>query len=106
MKINKVLCVLLLCLDIVGAVCLMYFAIPYLTHNTQILHPDAMLPAERWDLAGMALTMGAIPLFTVNLLSFIFVKVKRSWVRFLFLLPSAVCIAIVAHYWITGILTS
>lgn len=106
MKVNKALSILLLCLNIVGVVCLMYLAIPYLTHNTQILHPDAMLPAERWDLAGMALTMGAIPLFIVNLLSFILVKVKKSWVRFLFLLPSAVCIAIVAHYWITGILTS
>lgn len=106
MKINRALSVLLLCLNIVGLVCLMYFAIPYLTHNTQIQHPDAMLPAERWDLAGMALTMGAIPLFIVNLLCFLFVRVKRSWVRFLFLLPSAVCIAIVAHYWITGILTS
>ena len=105
MKINRALSVLLLCLNIVGVVCLMYFAIPYLTHNTQIPHSDAMLPAESWDLAGMALTIGAIPLFIVNLLSFLFVKVKRSWVRFLFLLPSAVCIAVVSHYWITGILT-
>ena len=103
MKNNKVFSGLLLCLNIVGVVCLVYFAIPYLTHNTQIPHPDAMLPAERWDLAGMTLTVGIIPLFIANLLGCLSVKVKIYWIRFLFFLPSAICIAIVAHYWITSI---
>ena len=49
MKDSKVFSRFLLCLNIIGVVCLVYFAIPYLTHNTQIPHPDAMLPAERWD---------------------------------------------------------
>ena len=53
MKDSKVFSKFLLCLNIIGVVCLVYFAIPYLTHNTQIPHPDAMLPAERWDSAGM-----------------------------------------------------
>ncbi len=104
MKDSKVFSRFLLCLNIIGLVCLDYFAIPYLTHNTQIPHPDAMLPAERWDSAGMTLTVGTILLFIANLLGGLFVKVKRNWIRFLFFLPSAVCIAIVAHYWITGIM--
>ena len=103
MKDSKVFSKFLLCLNIIGVVCLVYFAIPYLTHNTQIPHPDAMLPAERWDSAGMTLTVGTIPLFIANLLGCLFVKVKRNWNRFLFFLPSAICIAIVAHYWITSI---
>lgn len=103
MKDSKVFSRLLLCLNIIGVVCLVYFAIPYLTHNTQIPHPDAMLPAERWDSAGMTLTVGTVPLFIANLLGCLFVKVKRNWNRFLFFLPSVICIAIVAHYWITSI---
>ena len=103
MKDGKVFLGFLLCLNIIGVVCLVYFAIPYLTHNTQIPHPDAMLPAEKWDLAGMSLTVGIIPLFIANLLVCLFVKVKRNWIRFLFFLPSAICIAIVAHYWLTGL---
>ena len=103
MKDSKVFSKFLLCLNIIGVVCLVYFAIPYFTHNTQIPHPDAMLPAERWDSAGMTLTVGTIPLFIANLLGCLFVKVKRNWNRFLFFLPSVICIAIVVHYWITSI---
>ena len=87
MKDSKVFSRLLLCLNIIGVLCLVYFVIPYLTHNTQIPHPDAMLPAERWDLSGMALTVGTIPLVIANLLGCLFVKVKRNWIRFLFFLP-------------------
>ncbi len=102
MKAKKVFSTSLSCLNLVGLVCLIYFVIPYLTHNTQIPNADAMLPAERWDSAGMTLTVGIIPLFIANLLGFLFVKVKRNWIKFLFFLPSAICIAIVAHYWITS----
>ena len=103
MKIKGVLTVLLLCINIVGLVCLIYFAIPYLAHNTQIPYPDAMLPVERWDSAGMTLTIGTVPLFIANLMGFLFVKTKINWARFLFFIPSAICIAIVTHYWITSL---
>lgn len=102
MKVNKFFTGFLICLNLVGVVCLIYFAVPYLTHNTQIPHPDAMLPAQRWDMAGMSLTMGTIPLFIANLLGFLLIRVKKNRLRILFFLPSAICIAIVAHYWITG----
>lgn len=75
--------------------------IAYFTHNTQISHLDAML--ERWDLAGMALTVGIIPLVIANLLGFLFVKEIRNWFRLLFFLPGIICIAIVAHYWVTSL---
>ena len=60
----------------IGIMCLIYFAIPYLTHNVTITNPDAMLPAEAWDNAGMALTVGFIPLLIANMLCFVFVKAK------------------------------
>ncbi len=103
MKTNGALTVLLLCINIVGLVCLIYFAIPYLTHNTQIPYPDAMLPLERWDSAGMTLTIGTVPLFIANLMGFLFIKVKTNWVRFLFFIPSVICIAIVANYWVVSL---
>lgn len=103
MKANKVFSLLILYINIVGMICLIYFASFYFTHNTEIPNPDAMLAAERWDLAGMALTIGIIPLFIVNLLGFLFVKVKRHRVQFLFFFPSIICVAIVAHYWMNGL---
>lgn len=102
MKTNKFFTAILIGLNLAGAVCLIYFAVPYLTHDTQIPHPDAMLPEQRWDMAGMSLTMGTIPLLIANLLGFLLVKVKKNQLRILFFLPSAICIALVAHYWITG----
>ena len=103
MKTNGALTVLLLCINIVGLACLICFAIPYLAHNTQIAYPDAMLPVERWDSAGMILTIGTVPLFIANLMGFLFVKTRTYWVRFGFFIPSIMCIAIVAHYWITSL---
>ncbi len=55
-----------------------------------------MLPAEAWDNAGMALTVGFVPLLLSNALFFAFVKTKH---RFLYFLPSAVCLLIVLSYW-------
>lgn len=101
MKESKNFSMFLLSLNGIGVGCLIYYAIPYFMHNTQILYSEAMLPAERWDLAGMTLTIGIIPLFIVNLLGYLFVKGNGN--RFLFFLPSGICIAIVAHYWITSL---
>ena len=68
---------LIIALNIVGIVCLIYFAIPYCTHNVTITNPDAMLPAEAWDSAGMTLTLGFSPLLIANILCFVVVKTKQ-----------------------------
>ena len=60
----------IIALNIVGVICLIYFAIPYFTHNVTVTNPDAMLPMEAWDIAGMALTIGFVPLLIANLLCF------------------------------------
>ena len=69
MRSNKTLSVIIFIINIIGFLCLVYFAIPYLTHNTTVYHPDAMLPAEAWDSAGMTLTVGFIPLLVANILA-------------------------------------
>lgn len=103
MRERKTLSLLIIVINIIGVILLIYFAIPYLTHNTAIPYTDAMLPAELWDRAGMALTFGIIPLLAVNILSFIFIKAKPKFVRFLFFVPSMICLIIVISYRITSL---
>lgn len=103
MKAGKILELLIIFINLVGAICLIYFAIPYLTHDTTIANPNAMLPAQAWDHAGMILTFGFIPLLAANVLSFLLIKTKQKYVRFLFFIPSAACFIIVGSYWIASL---
>ena len=100
---NRVRSGLILGLNVVGLVCLVCLIIPYLTHNTQVPYPDAMLPSERWDRAGIALTVGMVPLFIANLSGFLFIRLRSKGLKFLFFLPSAVCIAVTVHYWVSSL---
>ena len=105
MKSNKPLSIIILIINSIGILCLIYFAIPYLTHNTTVYHPDAMLPAEAWDSAGMTLTVGFIPLLIANILAFIYVakgRIKLS-LRLLYFIPSLICMCLVLSYWITAL---
>ena len=100
---KNILSWLIIALNIVGVVCLIYFAIPYFTHNVTITNPDAMLPAEAWDSAGMALTFGFIPLLIANILCFVVVKTKQKFVSFLYFIPSVVCLITVLSYWMQAL---
>ncbi len=102
MKLRKILSALILAVNIIGIICLFHFAVPYLTHDIVIKYPSAMLPAEAWDNAGMALTIGFLPLLTANSIGFVCVKAIHKAARFLFFIPSAVCFLIIAHYWLTA----
>ncbi len=77
MKENKTRSLFII-INVIGVIGLVYFAIPYLTHDTTIVNPIAMLPGEAWDWAGMALTFGWIPLLIMNSLGFLFVRVKEK----------------------------
>lgn len=101
MKVNKNISIVIIIFNIIGILSLIYFAIPYLTHDTFISNPNAMLPAENWDRAGMTLTVGFIPLLIVNILAFIYVakeKIKNP-IRLIFFIPSFICILLVISYW-------
>ena len=102
MKSNTPLSIIILIINIIGFLCLIYFAIPYLTHNTTVYYPDSMLPTEAWDRAGLTLTVGFIPLLIANILAFIYV-VKESIklpLRLLYFIPSLICICLVISYWV------
>lgn len=106
MKSNKSLSIFIVIVNIIGLLCLIYFAIPYLTHDTFIYNPDAMLPTEAWDSAGMTLTIGFVPLLIANIFSFKYVlkdKIKNS-LRLLFFIPSLICFGLVVSYWITSLI--
>ena len=105
MKSNKPFSIIILIINIIGILCLIYFAIPYLTHNTTVYHPDAMLPAEAWDSAGMTLTVGFIPLLIANILAFIYVAKEsiKLPLRLLYFIPSIVCVCLVISYFITAL---
>ena len=64
-----------------------------------------MLPFERWDAGGMALTIGVLPLLTANALAGAYLGDRRlkKPVRLFFFLPSILCMGIVAHYWFTSL---
>lgn len=34
-------------LNVIGVICLIYYAVPYIMHDTSIPNPDAMLPMYR-----------------------------------------------------------
>ena len=105
MKSNKPLSIIILIINSIGILCLIYFAIPYLTHNTTVYHPDAMLPAEAWDSAGMTLTVGFIPLLVANILAFMYVAKERIKLplRLLYFIPSLTCICLVINYLMTAL---
>lgn len=104
MKESKTLPLLIIIINVIGVICLIYYVIPYLIHDTTIVNPDTMLPAESWDRAGMILTFGFVPLLGANILSFLFVGTRQKFVRFLFFIPSAVCFGIAVSYWIKAAL--
>ena len=105
MKSNTPLSIIILIMNIVGLLCLIYFAIPYLTHNTTVYYPDAMLPLEAWDRAGLTLTVGFIPLLIANILAFIYVAKEsiKLPLRLLYFIPSLICICLVISYWIAAL---
>ena len=78
MRASKALSLLIIIINVIGVICLFYYAIPCLIHDTMIVYPDAMLPSESWCRAGMILTFGFIPLFVANVLNFLFARIKHE----------------------------
>lgn len=103
MKRNRIETVLILLLNAAGIVCLVYFGTLYLTHDTTVPYPEAMLRLENWDRAGMALTAGFLPLVFANTLAFRAFRAQNLLLRLCWFLPGLFCGAAAAHYWITSV---
>lgn len=103
MKRNKAVPILAVLINLIGAGCLVCFAVPYLAHDTSVRYPEAMLPVQEWDRAGMALTFGFIPLLAANIFIYLAVRPKKKSKGFLFFIPSALCLILVISYFITSL---
>ncbi|MCH5295350.1 MAG: hypothetical protein J1F14_05565 [Treponema sp.] len=86
--------------NLAGIICLVIFSVPYLMHDESVRNPDAMLPAEAWDSAGMVLTAGVIPLLLANIFAFIlFPKdMRKNPLTWLVFLPCALCLFLSVSY--------
>ena len=104
---RKVWTGIIIAINVIGIVCLIYFAGFYLVHDTSVSYPDAMLPMENWERGGMGLTIGLFPLIIANVLAFIFVgkgRIKKP-LRVMFLIPSLICLGMVVHFWTPDIVS-
>lgn len=96
---RKILTGAIYALNLIVILCLIYFGFLYVSHNIDIANPEAMLVMEGWDRGGMALLMGAIPLFVTNLLAYLFAgKTDNKVRRIAFFIPSIICVVLVVHY--------
>ena len=102
---KKLWSIVIILLNLLGILCLIYYAIPYLVHDVTTTSPGAMLPMQRWEASGIVLTVGLLPLIIVNVFAMVFVgrqKIKMP-LRALFLMPCVVCFGFVIHYWILSV---
>lgn len=95
---NKLIPIIVGIINIIAIACLIYLAIPYLKHDTTINNPNAMIAAESWDMSGLLLTIGLIPLIIANVFAFKFIGLKSKALRLVFFIPSIICLIIVGHY--------
>lgn len=100
MKSNKILQGIIKAVNIIGIMYLIYYAVPFIIHDTTIANPNSMLRFQRWEGSGLALTLGLIPLAIANLLGFLLVNVKQKNLRKVFFVPSIICFVIVVIYWV------
>ena len=100
MKTKRIAQAVLVTLHLIGIACLVWLSYRYLRHDTTILNPDAMLPAEDWDGAGFLLTLGLGPMIAANTAGFLFLlpKEKPLWLRLLVFLPAVIELVLVVHY--------
>ena len=103
---KKIWNAVLIIINILGLICLIYYAVMYFMHDNSVPHPDAMLPMRKWEIGGSALTLGFVPLCIANILACIFVGRERIKLRLrlLFLLPCIICLITVVHFFISSLL--
>lgn len=82
-------------LNIVGIILLLLFAIPYIFHIRSLFDYS-------WKTCGFILILGFIPLLIINIMAYIFIDVKKKFVKFLFFIPSIICLILIGHYLFTS----
>jgi hypothetical protein len=103
-KKGRAVCVILLNLLALG--CLIWFAVMYLSHDSYVPNPDAMLPMAKWEGGGMALTLGLVPMLIANTLGYRYIlrEDKPLWQRLLPYLMGLFELVLVISYWAPAII--
>ncbi len=100
MKTKRIAQVLIAGANLAGIVLLFWLGFRLLRHDTTVLNPDAMLPAEDWDGAGSLLLLGLPPMIAANAAGFLFLlpKERPLWQRLLLFLPAAAELVLAGYY--------
>lgn len=81
-------------LNIVGIILLLLFAIPYIFHIRNLFDYS-------WETCGFILILGFLPLLFVNIMAYIFIDVKKKFLKLFFFIPSIICLILTVHYLFT-----
>ena len=102
MNEKKILSIAFLAVNIFALILLLIIAFPYLSHDTTITNPDAMLPMESWDRAGMLMTFSFFPILFADTLGFMLSSemTEKMYLRLLHFIPALTCLIMVLTYWL------
>ena len=85
-------------LNILGLICLGFFALLFFSNDQRILNPDAMLPFRVYEIGGTGLIFGVLPLAVANLFMFFTLKRKGKFIGALAFLPALICACCASVY--------
>ena len=102
MNEKRILSIAFLAVNILALILLIIIGFPYLAHDTTITNPDAMLPMEKWDSAGMLMTFAFFPILFADTLAFVLSleMTKNIYLRLCHFIPALACLIMVLTYWI------
>ena len=102
MNEKKIYSIITLAINSLALIFLFIIALPYLSHDTTITNPDAMLPMESWDRAGMLMTFSFFPILFADTLGFMLSSemTEKIYLRLLHFIPAISCLIMVLTYWI------
>lgn len=102
MNEKKIYSIITLAINSLALIFLFVIALPYLSHDTTITNPDAMLPMESWDRAGMLMTFSFFPILFADTLGFMLSSemTEKIYLRLLHFIPAISCLVMVLTYWI------
>lgn len=85
-------------LNILGLICLGFFAVLFFSNDQRVLAPDAMLPFRVYEIGGTGLIFGVLPLAVANLFMFFTLKRKGKFIGALAFLPALICACCASVY--------
>ena len=102
MNEKKIFSIIFLALNILALIFLFVIALPYLSHDTTITNPDAMLPMESWDRAGVLMTFSFFPILFADTLGFMLSSemTEKIYLRLLHFIPALACLIMALTYWL------